>query len=93
MNKDQIRSIYKDKLPNYVISERKKFGWRCPYKWIENSRLKTQIIDLLPQQNSKFFNWKIIKNSLINNRISLMDRSIAPIISLIILNDYYKLEI
>ena len=23
MNKDQIRSIYKDKLPNYVISERK----------------------------------------------------------------------
>ena len=66
---------------------------RCPYKWIENSRLKTQIIDLLPQQNSKFFNWKIIKNSLINNRISLMDRSIAPIISLIILNDYYKLEI
>ena len=93
VNKDQIRSIYKDKLPNYVISERKKFGWRCPYKWIENSRLKTQIIDLLPQQNSKFFNWKIIKNSLINNRISLMDRSIAPIISLIILNDYYKLEI
>tara|TARA_Y100000591_G_scaffold332578_1_gene370484 strand:- start:898 stop:2679 length:1782 start_codon:yes stop_codon:yes gene_type:complete len=93
INKEQIRSIYKDKLPKYVISEKKKFGWRCPHKWIENSRLKTQIIDLLPQQNSNFFDWKIVKNSLINSRISLMDRSIAPIISLIILNDYYKMDL
>lgn len=93
VNKSQIRSIYSDKLPEYIIKEKKKFGWRCPREWVHDPRLKKQIIDLIPSNNSDFINWKLIKNCLINNEISLLDRSVAPILSLIILNDYYKVNI
>ena len=31
-----------------MSSQREKVWLEMPYKWIENSRLKTQIIDLLP---------------------------------------------
>ena len=93
INKSQIRSIYKDKLPEYIINEKKKFGWRCPREWINDPELKKQIIDIMPLKNSDFIDWKLIKNCLIKNEISLLDRSIAPILSLVILNDYYKVSI
>ena len=47
----------------------------------------------MPLKNSDFIDWKLIKNCLIKNEISLLDRSIAPILSLVILNDYYKVSI
>ena len=93
INKSQIRSIYKDKLPEYIINEKKKFGWRCPREWINDPELKKQIIDIMPLKNSDFIDWKLIKNCLIKDEISLLDRSIAPILSLVILNDYYKVSI
>ena len=69
----------------------KKFVER-PREWINDPELK-QIIDIMPLKNSDFIDWKLIKNCLIKNEISLLDRSIAPILSLVILNDYYKVSI
>ena len=92
INKKQIRDIYKTILPSEVVGEKKKYGWRCPHNWMSNKLLKEQLIDLIPKTNSAFFNWNFVKESLINNKISLMDRSVAPIISLVILNDYHKLD-
>ena len=93
INKKQIRNIYNKILPSEVVTEYKKYGWRCPHNWMSNKALKELLIDLIPKTKSAFFNWDIIRESLINNKISLMDRSIAPIISLVILNDYHKLNI
>ena len=93
INKKQIRDIYQKILPSEVVSEKKKYGWRCPHNWMNNKIIKSLLIDLIPKKESAFFNWGKIKESLINNKISLMDRSIAPIISIVILNDYHKLDI
>ena len=60
-------------------------GWKTPHL-----RVKLLIYYLSKTQH---FYCRLIKESLINNKISFIDRSMMPFISLAILNDKYKLGI
>lgn len=92
INKKKIRDIYESKLPNFIFNNNLKYGWTTPRDWIVNKKIVSIISDLIPSK-SNLFNWIDFKNQINTNNELLLDRSIYPIISLLILNNEFKLNL
>tara|TARA_Y100000389_G_C17023249_1_gene299859 strand:+ start:263 stop:421 length:159 start_codon:yes stop_codon:yes gene_type:complete len=50
------------------------------------------ILDLIPNYDTEHFNFKTFKEKLSSNKISMKNRSLMPLFSLLILADYNKLK-
>ena len=91
-NKMIVRNIYNNKLDPNVFKTKK--GWTTPREWILDKRLLEIILDIIPNKEIYNIKWNKIRNDLYKNNtsqelhlISMMNRSLYPIISLaIILN-------
>ena len=91
-NKMAVRNIYNNKLDPNVFKTKK--GWTTPREWILDKRLLEIILDIIPNKEIYNIKWNKIRNDLYKNNtsqelhlISMMNRSLYPIISLaIILN-------
>ena len=92
INKFQIRNIYKDKLPKVISNNIVKQGYKGPNDWMENKNIKKMILDLIPNYDTEYLNFKTFKEKLSSNKISMKNRSLMPLFSLLILADYNKLK-
>jgi len=91
-NKHKIREIYSKKIPQTSINNRK-YGWTSPKDWIESKKIKSEVLDNLPPQNSELFRWIDLKNEISKNKNIMSDRSIYPLISLVFLIKKFNLSI
>ncbi len=91
-NKQKIREIYSSKIPFDIINKTK-YGWTSPKDWIESEKIKSEILDNIPNHNSELFNWINFKDEIKKNKNIMSNRSIYPLISLIFLIKKFKLTI
>lgn len=92
INKIQIRNIYKNILPPFITNNKFKFGYKCPNSWMENKKIKEMILNLIPNYDTEYFNFKLLKDNISSNKLSIRSRYLMPLFSLLILADHNNLK-
>lgn len=93
INKFQIRNIYKNKLPKIITNNIVKQGYRGPNDWMANKNIKKMILDLIPNYDTENFHFKALRENLLSNKISMKNRTLMPLFSLLILADHNNLKL
>lgn len=82
-NKLIVRDIYRSKLEKDIFQIKR--GWTTPREWIQDSKFKDMIIDILPKKDFFEIKWRLIREKIHSDETFIMNRSLYPLISLAIL--------
>lgn len=91
INKEFIRKKYIDKLDNSIIKNTKKTGWTVPQEWLNDKKLKENILDIMPKRDHEIILWSKIKNYIEKNN-SIKKKFLYPLISIAILFNKNKIN-